>query len=496
MPSKKPLPLVFILKLTGEQAAARALIFDYKKTHTKKFYFSVLALAALLNANAQLSLSTQFINPCGGDEHNEFIVAKTGANAVNIADIIFGSYNPTTNSNGIDGDPVINYNYWWRGTNAVSTPYPTFSPFPGEACDDGLSCYGFRYPSIPADAVDINRLLDTLNTIAGCTVFLPVPATDIIPANSNVVFFLGAGYRGTNDLCGFNNPTANLNFSNHCSAGMPVATYYAVFGTASGSGPNCTNTGGGYFSNSSRRISALHTFTGGDTLVASNYTSSLQDYDPGSGAPAGNAGIIVPNGSGGTTWINSQGCVPSAATVLAIRLDFFTAVLQGKNGLVKWRSSFEENIKTFTIEKSFNGRNFFDLKHTAPKNISGSEYSIVDEQLATGYNFYRLKVLNTDGTVDYSQIVKLNYKKGTPSDWFVYPNPSHGDASLVYQTTISKSITVNVTDVAGKLISTSVHNITPGNNKVAIPAQKLSAGMYMVTVFSEGQKETSAFIKR
>ena len=136
----------------------------------------------------------------------------------------------------------------------------------------------------------------------------------------------------------------------------------------------------------------------------------------------------MPNGSGGTTWINSQGCVPSAATVLAIRLDFFTAVLQGKNGLVKWRSSFEENIKTFTIEKSFNGRNFFDLKHTAPKNISGSEYSIVDEQLATGYNFYRLKVLNTDGTVDYSQIVKLNYKKGTPSDWFVYPNPSHGDA--------------------------------------------------------------------
>ncbi|MES2849517.1 MAG: hypothetical protein V4685_10710, partial [Bacteroidota bacterium] len=173
----------------------------------KKLYFSIIAFGAMLTAtNAQLTLSTQFINPCGGDEHNEFIVAKTGANPVNIANIIFGSYNPSTNSSGIDGDPVINYNYWWRGNNAVSTPYPTFSPFPNEACDDGLSCYGFRYPSVPADATDINALLDTLNNIAGCTVFLSVPSTDIIPANSNVIFFLGAGYRGTTDLCGFDNP--------------------------------------------------------------------------------------------------------------------------------------------------------------------------------------------------------------------------------------------------------------------------------------------------
>ena len=463
----------------------------------KKLYISVLAMMASLPfANAQLTLSTQFINPCGGDEHNEFIVAKTGINAVNIADIIFGSYNPSTNSNGVGGDSVINYNYWWRGNNAVSTPYPTFSPFPNESCGSGLSCYGFRYPSVPADAVDINTLLDTLNNIAGCTVFLPVPATNIIPANSNVIFFLGAGYRGTTDLCGFNNASANLNFSNHCSNGSPVATYYVVFGNASGSGPTCSNTGGGYFSNSSRRISALHTYISGDTLVAANYTSSLQDYDPGSGAAAGNAGIIVPNGTGGTTWINNQGCVPIPTTVLAIRLDYFTGILKDKKGLLKWRSSFEENIGDFIIEKSFNAKDFFVLKHVLPKNISGSEYSTVDESLATGSNFYRLKVINLDGTVDYSAIVKINYRKGTPSSWFVYPNPAQGDASVVYQSVTVKTITLNVTDIAGKLISTSVHTIAPGNNKINIPAQRMSTGMYMVTIFSEGQKETSAFIKK
>ncbi len=456
----------------------------------------VAVVAMLTVANAQLTLSTQFINPCGGDEHNEFIVAKTGSNPVNIADVVFGSYNPSSNSNGIGGDPVVNYNYWWRGKNAVSTPYPTFSNFPGESCETGLSCYGFRYPSVSADETDINRLIDTLNNIAGCAVFIAVPSTDVIPANSNVIFFLGAGYRGTSDLCGFNDPSTNMNFSNHCSNGSPVATYYAVFGTGSGSGASCTNTGGGYFSNSNRRISVLHTYLGGDTLVVTNYSTSLQDYDPGSGASAGNAGLIVPNGSGGTTWINNQGCIPPATVVLPIRLDYFTAVLQGKEGLIKWRSSFEENIRDFVIEKSLNGRNFFTLTHTTPKNISGSEYSITDPALATGNNFYRLKIVNTDGTVDYSVVVKIYYKKGTPSVWFVYPNPAEGDAALIYQSVTTKKITVNVTDVAGRLISQGVHTITAGNNRIAIPAQKLGAGMYMVTVFADGEKETSAFIKK
>lgn len=463
----------------------------------KKFYSLLIVFAVCSSVSrAQLSLSTQFINPCGGDEHNEFIVAKTGNNAVNIADIIFGSYNPSSNSNGVGGDPVVNYNYWWRGNNAASTPYPTFSAFPDESCGDGLSCYGFLYPSVPADNADINSLLDSLNTTAGCTVFLPVPNTDIIPANSNVIFFLGAGYRGTAGLCGFDNAYTNLNFSNHCSNGNPIATYYVVFGTGSGAGPNCTNTTGGYFSNSSRRISALHTYTGGYSLNINSYTTSLQDYDPGAGAPAGNGGIIVPNGQGGTSWINNQGCIPLPTTVLAIRLDYFTGVLKDKKGLLKWRSSFEENIRDFEIQKSLNGRDFSLLTHVAPKNISGSEYNAEDVTLATGSNFYRLKVINLDGTVDYSQVVKINYKKGSPSGWSVYPNPAEGDVSLVYQSVVSKKITVQLTDVAGKLINRSVHQITAGNNKINIPAQRLTTGMYLITIWGEGEKETTAFIKK
>ncbi len=458
----------------------------------------MLALCALVScANAQLVLNTQFINPCGGDEHNEFIVAKTAATAVNIADLCFGSYNPSSNSNGTGGTAVVDYNYWWSGNNTVASPYPTFSSLTGESCGNGLSCYGFRYPSVAADNTDINDLISQLNTVAGCNVFLAVPHTDIIPANSNVIIFLGAGYRGTAALCGFDDLNNNLNFSNHCNATVPVTTYYVVFGDASGAGPACTNTGGGYFSNSSRRVSALHTFNGGDNTMAVNYNSSLQDYTPGAAGTTGNAGLIIPDGTGGTAWINNQGCVPQPSTILAIKLDYFTGVLKDKKAVLKWKSSYEENLKDFVIEKSFNGKNFSPFKNVTPKNISGSVYNLVDDALANGNNFYRLKVINLDGTIDYSAIVKINYTKGAAANWFIYPNPVQGNAaSLVYQSTTSKIIAVNVTDIAGKIISTKSYNITPGNNKINIPAEKISSGMYIIKIISEGKAETAAFIKK
>ena len=462
----------------------------------KKIYFLLAFCITGTGAlYAQLNLATQIINPCGGDEHNEFIVARTGSGPVNIADICFGSYNPSTNANGVGGTEVVNYNYWWRGNNCTHSPYPTFSTFPGESCGSGLSCYGFRYPSVPADQDDINTLITELNTIAGCQVFVSVPSTDIIPANSNVIIFLGAGYRGTNTLCGFDNAATNMNFSNHCDNGTPQAIYYVVFGTGSGSGPNCTNTTGGYFSNSSRRISVLGTFNGGDSLQAANYTLSMQDYDPGSGAPTGNAGVIVPSGAGGTTWINNQGCVPPPNTVLPVKLDYFTGILRENRGMLKWKTTWEESIREFIIEKSTDGRQFQFLQRVPAGSRSGNEYFAYDERLATGNNFYRLKVMNLDGTFDYSAVVRIYFRRGSAVTMQLYPNPAKGDASLYYPAVAANSIHLTITDIAGKIISTRKVALTPGNNRILLPAAQLSAGMYLVTVLDGSSKETIPFIK-
>jgi hypothetical protein len=452
-------------------------------------------LCIALSGHAQLVINTQFINPCGGDGQNEFVVAKTTANAVNIADVAFGSYNPSSNSNGTGGNAVVDYNYWWHGSNVANDPYPTFSNFPLESCGDGVSCFQFLYPSVTAENTDINTLIGQLNTTAGCNVFIPVPASNIIPANSNVVFFLGAGYRNASGLCGFDNLGNNINFSNHCNAGNPTTTYYAVFGNGNGAGPNCSNTSGGYFSNSSRRISVLHVFNGGDNTVAANYTTSKQDYTPGSNPAPGNAGLIIPAGGSSTIWVNDKGCVPPPDVIVAIKLTYFTGILKDKKAELKWESSFEEAIQQFIIEKSTDGRNFYPYIYLAPKNISGSVYTSSDAALANGYNFYRLKVINMDGSIDYSTVARINYTKGSASGWFIYPNPVLSDVSINYQATTPKNISLILSDAAGKLISKNTFRVVPGVNKLTVPAEKLSRGVYLAKVADGNNIETAVFIK-
>ncbi len=463
--------------------------------------FVLIVMLIAPSAEAQLVLSTQFINPCGGDEHNEYIMARSAIADVGISSIFFGSYNPSSNLSGVGGTQVVDYDYWWAGqqdgTGQLLSPYPTFSNFPGESCGNGVNCYGFLHPSIPSDSADIDYLITQLNTAAGCNVFLPVPsATERIPANNNIIIFLGAGFRSASGLCGFDYVTANLNFSNHCNGTTPLTTFYAVFGKGDKSGPNCNNTDSGYLPNDKRRVTALYHFYGGRLTNLANYTSSFQDYTPGDAPAPGNAGIIVSNNSGGTYWINNLGCVPAPMTIVPITLEYFTAIIKDKNGLIKWKSNGEEGIDVFTVEKSVNGRDFYPLKSLAPQNRPGAEYTITDNELATGNNFYRLKTISLNGKVDYSSTARINCSKGNSNNWFVYPNPATSGTSLFYPSIASKNIMVSIIDVAGKIILMSKEKILPGNNTIDLGIQRLTSGMYFVKVSDEGRESLIPIIKK
>jgi hypothetical protein len=296
-------------------------------------------------------------------------------------------------------------------------------------------------------------------------------------------------------LCGFDDLANNLNFSNHCNAGVPTTIYYVVFGTGSGAGSSCSNTSGGYFSNSSKRVSALHVFNGGSKTVAANYTTSLQEYSPGAGI-TGNAGLIIPDGASGPDWINNKGCVPPPNTILAIRLAFFKGAINNKKITLQWLSAFEQDIQSFVIEKSLDGRNFYPLTNLRPSNISGTQYSTEDANPANSFNFYRLKVINLNGTIEYSSILKFNFTKGASSNWTMYPNPAAGNTFVTYQSFTRKQIKMSIADVTGKTISSKAFTIQPGINKLLVDAERLSAAMYLLRIESDGNIETTSFIKK
>lgn len=442
-----------------------------------------LGIAYLINAQSPggtSMLQSQFVNPCGNDGANEFIISTTGTSTVNINDLALASIDP---SNGTQP----NFNFYWRGDNVVQEPKDAFTPNTESCGNSGLECYGIADPNIPAEVSIINMRISALNTAAGCTIFLPVPTNGNIPANSSFIFFLGS-YN-----CNFDNIITNLNFSNHCAGGNQ---YYAVFGFGDGgaiSSAPCSNPGSGYFSNSENRTSITFVYNGGmgGNTNPANYITNSVTYDPGTGPSGGNAGWVNPIGS----WVNNQSCIPMASQ-LPITLLYFNGYVNNKSILLKWHTASEINNAYMAVERSKDGVNFVELGRVKGHGTTRlpQVYSFIDEQPLRGINYYRLRQVDKDEKIEYHKIIAVAYhEKEANINMQLYPTQVNDVLNIVFNKTLNESGMLYVTDLAGRILQQE--QIEIGTENLTIDVNRLPQGMYFLRMQSERTFETLRFMK-
>lgn len=71
---------------------------------------------------------------------------------------------------------------------------------------------------------------------------------------------------------------------------------------------------------------------------------------------------------------------------------------------LNWKTGLENEVSLFHVERSLNNQDFQKIGEVTPKG-SNSSYEFIDEnisRLRTIY-YYRLKIVNTDGTFQFSE---------------------------------------------------------------------------------------------
>ena len=111
------------------------------------------------------------------------------------------------------------------------------------------------------------------------------------------------------------------------------------------------------------------------------------------------------------------------SSVLPVNVISFTAQKQDAHVLVKWQTANEENIDHFEIEKKTGTGNFKMLQQVSSLGNGSNTYQLVDLQPETGYNYYRMKIVNNDNNIKYSSIAAIKYDKTTGLLLSIYPNP-------------------------------------------------------------------------
>ena len=178
-------------------------------------------------------------------------------------------------------------------------------------------------------------------------------------------------------------------------------------------------------------------------------------------------------------WLNNGG--PGQNKPLPLQLLNFSARKQNNTSVVEWSTSAEINIEKFIIERK-TGAGFVAIGEMAAKgsNSITTKYSFTDNNPAKGSNYYRLRIIEKNGSNSYSVIRKLDYNSKV--DLTVYPNPVVDGKATVQSGEVMEKIII--TDTKGTIIAQY-----PVNSRTfIINTKQWAKGVYWIQVYS--QKET------
>jgi uncharacterized repeat protein (TIGR01451 family) len=165
---------------------------------------------------------------------------------------------------------------------------------------------------------------------------------------------------------------------------------------------------------------------------------------------------------------------------LPVTLVSFNAALTGSVVNVTWKTSIEENVNHFEVLRSTNGVDFTTIGTIQPGQTT---YLFVDKDPLKGYNYYRLKSVDMDGTTSYSSIVLVNVKNGADIISSLYPNPANGHATLKLQGAVEGNVLVQVLDQQGRLVTTRQFGVQhTGEFKTPLDLGNLSKGSYVLRI--------------
>ena len=209
-----------------------------------------------------------------------------------------------------------------------------------------------------------------------------------------------------------------------------------------------------------------------------------------------NSGDIFFNAYNSLTGITKlRSCDPLPfCGVVPINLITFTGVLHDKKIKLQWQTALEQNFHRFEIERSSDGGSFFNIANElSVGNNSGGLYKFIDHNPFTGTNFYRLKMIDLDGTFVYSTIIRIEYSKKDFTNTLVYPNPGSDNLNIQLQSIKLQPVIIKVYDIGGKQVQLIKTKLTAGLNDLIIPLGKIATGIYLIELKNENGEILNTF---
>lgn len=208
-------------------------------------------------------------------------------------------------------------------------------------------------------------------------------------------------------------------------------------------------------------------------------------------------GNVYTTGSITSNTISSFGLFAIASTGQSLPMKFIS--ISGKHQqndvLVNWTTAQEFNVDHFEVERSGGNTDFRHIGTvSALNNGNGGQYEYIDRMPLSGTASYRIKGLDKDGKITYSEIALVRPNGNDNAFFRVLNNPASGAIQLSASASFSGTYAYEIYSNAGQLMQKG--NINVGAYSITnIPlSEKIIPGMYVLHMRNEEHELTEKII--
>ncbi|MGZ4038196.1 MAG: CUB domain-containing protein [Bacteroidia bacterium] len=182
-----------------------------------------------------------------------------------------------------------------------------------------------------------------------------------------------------------------------------------------------------------------------------------------------------------TAYRFSAPCASSGpCLVLPVNFKTFYGERKDRINHLYWETAQEENLKSFSVERSADAINFMEIAKVTPHNAA-SKYQYDDISTAPGtLNYYRITSVDNDGSTKSTNVIVLGANEGEIAVSGIYPNPVKTDFTMSVDSKMITTLTVVIYDAFGKALKTFTQDVTVGVSKLNLYCGDVPAGIYIL----------------
>jgi trimeric autotransporter adhesin len=183
-------------------------------------------------------------------------------------------------------------------------------------------------------------------------------------------------------------------------------------------------------------------------------------------------------------------------SILPVNKIEINAAADNNLATVNWKTTDEIDVNFYEVERSTSGNSFTRAGTANAKGNGSFNYSHADDISAVTANFiyYRIKVINKNGVVTYSQTVKITL--GDNAKITVMPNPFSSFLNIQLTASKKNKATITIFNARGQNVYGNSFTLQKGTSSYNINGfGALPKGIYVVTIVTEERSWQQKLLK-